>query len=181
MCIHVCVNVCYAEGCSTPNRCHYFLLSSPHLCMTAEVFLLFCLCFQRERERDRKKKVARSVFVCAYVWVGAPQSGSQKVPDTFPVLSAWPENCGRSHFQPKPGEHKSYGASSVTTWWLLVWVSAKNTSSYSAEEKHFDLAPCSRRVKEVEGYRPGWVEWDDIINYIIQKLSGIILSRGSQV
>lgn len=45
ICVLVCICVCCSEGCLTPNRCHYFPLSSSRLSMSAEVFLLFCLCY----------------------------------------------------------------------------------------------------------------------------------------
>lgn len=94
-CAVLCVCVCCTEGCLTPNRCHYFPLSSSLLSMSAEVFLLFCLCYfvcvcacgcvcacthgwECGTERE-----GRHVLVCAHVWVGASQNGSQKVPDTF--------------------------------------------------------------------------------------------------
>lgn len=136
--------------------------------------------WKRERERRREERWGGLCLVCAYVWVGVSQSGSQKVPDTFQCFLAGCKTIPKVSFPAKTWNlwnKKSYGASSVILWWELVWICAKNTSSHFAEEQHFDLGLCSMRVEQVYGYRPGWVEWDDIINYITQRLLGILLSN----
>lgn len=144
-------------------------------------YFYYSVCVLREWERKRKgerggeRGVGRSVFVCAYVWVGASQSGLSKSSRYFPVLSGWLENCGRSHFQPKPVEQQSYAASSVIPWWELVESAPKIQALVFSffSEQHFDFGLRSTRLEQVD--RPGWLEWDDMINCITQKLVGIIL------
>lgn len=154
LCVCVCVNVCSTEGCSTPNRCHYFLLSSPHLSMTAEVFLLFCLCFERVREKEKGRERGGEVCVCVCLCVGGcftkwPLKKFQILSSAFWLAGKlWKvlfstQTCGTTKLR----------CIECHTVMGMGGVGAKNTSSRFAEEQHFDSGRRSTRLEQVD--RPG--------------------------
>lgn len=110
-CAFFCACVCCTEGCLTPNRCHYFPLSSSHPSMRAEVFLLFCLCYL--------------VCVCGMgggvdMCVRALVRGwvlHKMALKKFQTLSCafWlTETYRKSHFPTETWQQRGYGASQVS-------------------------------------------------------------------
>lgn len=135
--LYVCV--CFTEGCLTPHRCHYFPLASSHLSMSAEVFLLFCLCcfvcvhvhsqmsvWYTERWRN----------ACICVWVCVSQSVC-----LFKSSSAFwlAEEYVKSHFLLKFLQQRHCGSSSLTASRESIQVTGTNTIFHLVREHAFEL------------------------------------------
>lgn len=78
VCLCIAVSVCVhcTQGCLTPNRCHYFPLSSTHPSVSAEVFfnipsVLFSEWVCAQSRGARVPQEGRAVCVCSRrAWVG---------------------------------------------------------------------------------------------------------------
>lgn len=184
MCAFLCllyICVCFTEGCLTPNRCHYFPLASSHLSMSAEVFLLFCLCYfvcecMHTLMRVWYGETWRHACVC--VWVCASQN--------FCLLKSssafWlAEEYVKSHFLLKFLQQSHCGTSSLTASRESVQVTGTNAIFHLFQEQAFELtayvAWLSVRLAVAGlmcwrvGWDSPWEERDDTINYISKKLA----------